>query len=129
MVEMECSTALDSAGARMRVDRRRAAECVTVSVEGEIDLVVCAELDARLAAAERLAAAGEWFVVDLDRVTFLGAAGLRVLVDSQHRCSAMDIRFRVVAARPVVTRPIQLTGLASRLHLEPSGPPEPRWKQ
>lgn len=92
-------------------------ECLTVFVEGDVDLVTCADLDSGLAEAERLVTAGSRVVLDLRGVTFLGAAGLRVLVNSQRRCADRGVTFAVLATRRAVTRPIELAGLADQLRL------------
>lgn len=57
----------------------------------------------------------ELLVVDLDGLEFLSSAGLSVLVATHNR-GAMA----VVAGRPIVLRPLQLTGLTEVLNVHPS---------
>jgi anti-sigma B factor antagonist len=108
---------LDHTGSLMRVTRRKDVGNVTVFVEGDIGLLTRGKLDSELQGAERLATEGDRLVLDLGGVSFLGAVGLHVLLGSERRCADRGVRFLVVAKHRVVTRPIQLAGLAGRLHL------------
>ncbi|GHF75681.1 anti-anti-sigma factor [Amycolatopsis bartoniae] len=62
------------------------------------------------------------FVVDLDGVTFLGSSGLQVLVDTERSAALRHRRWAVVGNHRVVLRPIELTGLAGTLPLQPTVP-------
>ncbi|OLR95042.1 STAS domain-containing protein [Actinokineospora bangkokensis] len=59
-------------------------------------------------------------VLDLSRVSFLDSAGLTHLVNAHTRCEQHAAELRVVVADPVVTRPMELTGLDRVLRLFPT---------
>lgn len=77
-------------------------------VVGEIDTLTApllrAQLDAQLADVQRL-------VLDLTEVTFLGSAGLAVLVAAKDDAEAREHRLFVVPGSRIVTRALQATGL------------------
>jgi anti-sigma B factor antagonist len=89
---------------------------LTVAVRGELDMLGAPVLDEFL--AERLPAGAPptSLVLDLRRVTFLGSAGLALLVDWQRgRDGSRQVRVRlagVTTNRPVA-RALQASGLAS----------------
>ncbi len=85
---------------------------VVVQVVGAVDaytaplLQLCLESQADQRGLREL-------VVDLAQVTFLGAAGVTVLVQAHRRCRTRDARLVLrCAGRRRVLRPLQLTGLA-----------------
>jgi anti-sigma B factor antagonist len=88
-----------------------------LSVGGEIDAATAAALDTAIAGV--LAQHPSAVVVDLSAVTFLGSAGLRILVATHARLSGSG-HFAVVAHGPATSRPIQLTGLDEVLSLYPT---------
>lgn len=81
---------------------------LVVHVVGEIDTltapVLRAQLDERLATAELL-------VLDLSQVTFLGSAGLAVLVAAKDEAERHAHRLRLVCGSRIVTRALEATGL------------------
>jgi anti-sigma B factor antagonist len=85
-----------------------AQDVTVVSVSGEIDMLSAPAL--RTYVATNLVDDGT-FVLDLSGVTFLGSAGLAVLVEAAQESRTRAIAFRVVAADRAVTRPIVATGL------------------
>lgn len=88
---------------------RAAAEGVTVlAVSGEVDMLTAPQL--RAAALPRLDADGT-LVLDLSGVSFLGSAGLAVLVEASQQAKRRGSEFRVVAVERAVTRPLAATGL------------------
>lgn len=90
----------------------RRGDAVFVLVSGEVDLATGPELDAALAKAE--ASDVGTIVVDLERVTFMDARGLGVLVDhashEEHRH-----RLRITPGPPQVQRLFELSGLRTQL--------------
>ena len=78
---------------------------------GELDLATAPLLDARLAQA-----AHGLLVVDLTEVSFMGVAGITVLVRHQARAA----RFRVVADTRPVLRLFQLLGLVAAFDIHPT---------
>jgi anti-sigma B factor antagonist len=79
-----------------------------VSVAGEMDIATVHQLHDWLAG---LAAGGRPLIVDLDRVTFIDAAGLRVLATATSRAAAHGASLPVVCARHQVRRLSTITGL------------------
>ncbi|MGE2734594.1 STAS domain-containing protein [Mycolicibacterium vaccae] len=84
-----------------------------VSVEGEVDSgtvdVLLRGLDDGISLAagtpERL------LIIDLDKVTYFGSAGLNAVVGAHERGVAEDVAVRVVATNAEVLRPLEITKL------------------
>ncbi len=95
-------------GAALTVRVRREPGYAFVTVTGEIDIVTVARLREEL---DGLAAAGLAVVADLDRVSFIGAAGLGALAGAAGLAAAHGGSLRVVCARPLTRRLVVLTGL------------------
>jgi anti-sigma B factor antagonist len=93
---------------------------VVIRIRGDIDVVSAGTLDDRLAAAERLATPSLPLIVDLSQVAFLGARGLRVLVDHHRRCEANRVVLAIVAGHRAVLLPMEITRLDRYLRLYPS---------
>src|SRR4029077_13513455 len=81
---------------------------VLVTVAGEVDFASAAGLRERLFT---LASAGRPLVADLDRVSFIDAAGLGVLAGAARQAAAHGASLRVVCAGRQVRRLFSLTGL------------------
>lgn len=90
---------------------------VTVSVAGEIDIATVAQLEQQLSA---LAAAGDPLVADLTQVSFIDAAGLRVLGRVAEQAAARGVTLHVVCGQDHILRLFRLTGLDQRLALAPT---------
>ena len=89
-----------------------------VEVSGEIDLLTAPELADRL---NRCQAEGTpLMVVDLRRVDFFGASGLRVLLEAHWRAQTQHTTMRVVANTPIVCRALAITGLDRTLAIYPA---------
>lgn len=83
-------------------------------VDGEIDLRTAPSFRDQLC---RLFGAGPVLVVlDLSPVTFMAAAGLRVLVDAQTQAEKTRRRMVLITAVRCVDRALEVTGLASSFH-------------
>lgn len=82
-----------------------------VELVGELDLAAAPE-----AAAVLVPADGD-LVVDCSALTFLDAAGLRVLVKAQKSCEAAGVDFVVVDPAACVTKVLGLTGLDQRFSI------------
>jgi anti-anti-sigma factor len=86
---------------------------VVLSVTGELDASSANYLTGPLnelldeSAATHIKA----LIVDLEKVEFLGSAGLEALVIGRQRAVAQNIPFSLVATRRPVLRPISATGL------------------
>ena len=81
---------------------------VLVTVAGEADFASVAGLRERLFG---LTDTSRPLVVDLDRVSFIDAAGLGVLAGAARRAAAHGGRLAVVCARPRIRRLFRVTGL------------------
>src|SRR5690349_21825050 len=87
---------------------------VLLTAAGEIDIFTVARLREVLLP---LADSGQPVIADLDRVTFLGAAGLGALAGAARRAAARGTSLHVACARPQTRQLIQLTGLDRTLRL------------
>jgi anti-sigma B factor antagonist len=83
-------------------------EYVLVTLVGEIDFAAVAGLRERLFA---LTASGRQVVADLDRVSFIDAAGIGVLAGAARRAAVHGSTLHVVCARRQTRRLFRLTGL------------------
>ena len=84
---------------------------VLLAVDGEIDTLTAARLQAGLdEAVEAARADGASVVADLSGVTFLASSGLAVLIGAARRLAELGGRLHLVAASRAVTRPLQVTG-------------------
>jgi anti-anti-sigma factor len=110
------------AGARepLRVERVVDGRLVLVRVGGELDTVTVGTLHDALVEAETCVTPPVPVVVDLTGVTFLGAAGLSVLVDHHERCAALGSALLIVPGGNAVRRAMAVTGLQTRLALIPA---------
>jgi anti-sigma B factor antagonist len=85
-----------------------------VKVIGEIDTLTAPVLRSRL---EENLAEVELVVLDLSEVTFLGSAGLAVLVFARDEADRLRHRFRLVPGSRIVVRALEATGLLSLFEL------------
>ena len=87
---------------------------VLLTAAGDIDIFTVARLREDLLT---LADSGQPVIADLDRVTFLGAAGLGALAGAARRAGARGTSLHVACARPQTRQLIQLTDLDRTLRL------------
>ncbi|WP_163509767.1 STAS domain-containing protein [Fodinicola acaciae] len=83
-----------------------------VEVSGEVDMTTSPMV---IATVNELLDDGASVIVDLSGVTFLGSSGLAGLVEVTDRASERDRQLAIVANKPPVVRPIEVTGLLSHL--------------
>jgi anti-anti-sigma factor len=95
----------------LTVDIDARGSAVVVSVGGELDLATVPVLRDRLASLESASSSPDPLVIDLSSVTFIGSAGLALLVEVHNRCSERGMSLAIVAAGSVVPRAIQVTAL------------------
>lgn len=89
-----------------------------VAVAGELDMATVPLL--RGALRDRTAGRPAVLVVDLGAVTFLGAAGITLLVEAAHHEHGIHGRLHVVAPPGgVVRRALRLTGADTALRVHP----------
>jgi anti-sigma B factor antagonist len=82
-----------------------------VRVRGDLDADLIGELRAALD-RETAELPAHLLLLDLSRVTLLGSAALRLLLELHRRCRLDDRHLVLVgAARPAVHRPLRLSGL------------------
>jgi anti-sigma B factor antagonist len=95
-------------GEVVRFDVVKHDDATVVHVVGEIDTltapVLRAQLDEHIPAVPLL-------VLDLSDVTFLGSAGLAVLVAAKDAADAREHTLRLVCGSRIVTRALEATGL------------------
>lgn len=84
------------------------ADARVMHVVGEVDTLTAPVLRNRL--DEQLAEIG-LLVLDLSEVTFLGSAGLAVLVAAKDQADRFQHRLRIVPGSRIVTRALEATGL------------------
>lgn len=87
---------------------------VIVRAVGEVDFVSAPLLSAQLRVAEAVVVPPAPVILDLAGVTFIGSAGLSVLLDHHESCAERGTSLRLVCGR-VVTRVLTVTGLAQTL--------------
>ncbi|MGH3761101.1 STAS domain-containing protein [Actinophytocola sp.] len=95
----------------LTVDIDARGTAVVVSVRGELDLATVPVLRDRLDSVGEVSAEPSPLVIDLSAVTFIGSAGLALLVDQHNRCQDRGIPLELVATGSVVPRAIQVTAL------------------
>jgi anti-anti-sigma factor len=98
----------------LTVEVRKEPGHVLVTVAGEVDIATVPQLRERLAAP---AASGRPLIVDLDGVTFIDAAGLRVLASAARRAAARGASLHAVCARHQVHRLFTITVLDRQIPL------------
>jgi anti-sigma B factor antagonist len=86
-----------------------AGDAMVVHVEGELDLSTAEVAEAQLGQA--VGSGAPAVIVDLDRVSFLGSTGLRVLLSTRERANSTGVDLRLVGDQRVVLRPLQVSGL------------------
>lgn len=87
----------------------RMGDSYVVCVEGELDLSDCPRLERALQKAE--ASDATRILLDLEKLTFIDAAGLSVLVMARHRSARNGDRLRVTLGRGNVAEMFHLTAL------------------
>jgi anti-anti-sigma factor len=88
-----------------------------VRVVGELDMLTAPLLNEQVI---DLLSSADPVVIDLTLVDFIGSAGLATLVETHEKASLTHVRWALVAARPAILRPLQLTGLSELLTPYPS---------
>ncbi|HTX26145.1 MAG TPA: STAS domain-containing protein [Streptosporangiaceae bacterium] len=100
-------------GPALTLDVQRRPGYAVVIAAGEIDIATAEQLEERLSAA--LAAAGHRLVADLSQVSFIDAAGLRVLDRTARQAAEHGTSLHVVCDRPQILRLFELFGLDRRV--------------
>jgi anti-sigma B factor antagonist len=90
----------------------------TIQIGGEIDLATCPQLQALL--VELVDRGCHQLIVDLERVSFLDCAGIRVLVDTLRRVQEHGGSLRLVRPTRLVERVLVLTGMTTVFPIDTS---------
>ncbi len=93
---------------------------VVVRVGGELDKLTAPRLHDQLVRAESVVVPPAPVVLDLSALTFIGSAGLAVLLEHDERCAAIGSALRILPGGRVVTRPLVMTGLDQILTVVPA---------
>ena len=100
---------------------------VRLSVAGDLDIATVDSLSSVAIGALRLPA--RVLVLDLDGVTFCGAAGVSALITIQRAAAAAGARLVLTGVRPPVRRVLDLVGLTALIPLLARAlPPSPPLK-
>jgi anti-sigma B factor antagonist len=85
-----------------------------IAIAGEIDITTAPQLRKRLTA---LASSGRPVIADLNQVSFLDAAGLRVFAAAARQATASGGSLHIVSARHQIRRILACTGMDQHLSL------------
>ncbi|PWK87028.1 anti-anti-sigma factor [Lentzea atacamensis] len=102
--------------------RESVGAAVVVQVAGELDRETAEELSDCLSSAVRSVDPPAPVVVDLTGVDFIGACGIRLLLDHQDKCLRRGSELVVVANTVAVLRPLQVLELRGVLGVRPCLP-------
>jgi anti-anti-sigma factor len=86
----------------------------TVTLTGELDIATRSTADEALRRAEDLA---DVVILDLRGLSFMGSAGLHLVLDANHRHRQAGRRLVVVTGPPEVERILLLPGVAEQLEI------------
>ena len=100
---------VEAGGVSLGLTEWKMGSSVILSVTGEVDIATTDQLSEALDAALRPRTEG--LVCDLSGVSFLGAAGLTVLLVARRRAIACHAWFDLVCPQPLARRVIALVGL------------------
>ena len=92
---------------------------IRLTVDGELDIVNAGELADAVGAAA--GPAGD-VVVDLAGVTFIDSTAIHALIDAQHLLTARGQRLRLATPTRIVTRVLDLSGLARNFTIDTARP-------
>ncbi|MBF6046294.1 anti-sigma factor antagonist [Streptomyces sp. NRRL B-1677] len=100
---------------------RVACGAIIIELHGELDILAEQELGPRVDALTERGRAD--IVIDLRRVTFLDASGLRLLLRARHRMLCRGGRLRVVRGVPRVSRVMRVSGVDAAFDIVDAFPP------
>ncbi|HMZ14923.1 MAG TPA: STAS domain-containing protein [Mycobacterium sp.] len=106
----------------LTVSEDQVQDAVVVRVAGDLDAASADALRTGLRGALPAAAQqpSRLLVVDLTEVSYFGSAGLNAMLDCRDEAAAQHVTMTLVAKHPVVTRPIEVTGLGDVLPVHPT---------
>jgi anti-sigma B factor antagonist len=116
----------DGAPAVLTLTSRHRGDDVLVEVSGEIDLATAPVVEQAIAEAFSTDGHGDGHgvdvVVDLHGVEFMGSTGLSVLLTAQAELAGAGLVLSLVDPSPVVTRTLELAGLADMFTIRSTAP-------
>jgi anti-anti-sigma factor len=104
-----------TAGSSLTVERTVVDGRGRVAVVGELDAFSAPELRSSIDQID-----GGDVELDLGGVSFIDSSGLATVVEAHQRLEATGRRLVIIRRSDVVQRLLDLSGLSSRLHLEPA---------
>ncbi|MFH8787490.1 STAS domain-containing protein [Streptomyces roseoverticillatus] len=102
---------------------RVACGAIIIELHGELDILAEQELGPRVDALTERGRAD--IVIDLRRVSFLDASGLRLLIRARHRMLCRGGRLRLVRGAPRVSRVMRVSGVDAAFDIMDAFPPVP----
>ncbi|OBF92895.1 anti-anti-sigma factor [Mycobacterium sp. 852002-51163_SCH5372311] len=104
------------------IDLEAREDAVVVRVRGDVDSSTVDQLVGNLIDALDMAGAqpARLLVIDLQKVTFFGSAGLNAMLDSHEQGKAAGTAVRLVASHGQVLQPIEVTELDRILDIYPT---------
>ncbi|MDF2741707.1 MAG: anti-sigma factor antagonist [Actinomycetia bacterium] len=102
----------------LRLSVQHHGDRATIHIGGEIDLATCPYLQAVV--VDLVDRGCHQLIVDLERVSFLDCAGIRVLVDARRRVQEHGGSVRLVRPRPLVRRVLALTRMTEVFPIDTS---------
>jgi anti-sigma B factor antagonist len=106
----------DCRAARLKLDISTwPAGAICLRVSGDVDLATVPQLSEAIQSVVEQAPGG--LVLDLDSVTFFGAAGVRALILAKRKCGDAGIDFSILHCSRSVSRVLELTGTAHSVGL------------
>jgi anti-anti-sigma factor len=102
----------------LRLSVRHHGDRATIHIGGEVDLATCPLLQAIV--VDLVDRGCHQLIIDLERVSFLDCAGIRVLVDARRRVQEHGGSVTLVRPRPPVWRVLALTGMTEVFPIDTS---------
>jgi anti-sigma B factor antagonist len=102
----------------LRLSVQHHGDRATIHIGGEIDLATCPHLQAVV--VDLVDRGYHQLIVDLERVSFLDCAGIRVLIDARRRVQEHGGSVRLVRPRPLVRRVLALTRMTEVFPIDTS---------
>jgi anti-sigma B factor antagonist len=102
----------------LRLSVRHHGDRAMIHISGEIDLATCPQLQSVV--VDLVDRGCHQLILDLERVSFMDCAGIRVLVDARRRVQEHGGSVRLVRPRPLVWRVLALTGMTTVFPIETS---------
>jgi anti-anti-sigma factor len=102
----------------LRLSVRYHGDHATIHIGGEIDLATCPQLQAVV--VDLVDRGCHQLILDLERVSFMDCAGIRVLVGARRRVQEHCGSVRLVRPRPLVRRVLALTRMTEIFPIDSS---------